>query len=414
MPQTSNQAINRPELRPMNLVRLVSIGYVAGIFFAVMLSTALVLIGVEAIFVSDLVINRLLPHVLEHQAGFLNLIYLIILTIPRVLYIALPLALAVATYLVLLRRREAHEFTVIAGMGFSARAIVAIALLIGLTGQSISLLVSGYLEPHARRLMDEAVFDIQFAALRDGQIAAGKFYEIEEFAVFAASGRIGEVAKNVFIHRRGADNRYRIIVANHTIRMKVPSRNNIGLILEDATIHDFKDPVVDKNVPTVDEKINCPTCPPTGQIAPLSRMKLNHLFIEFPTSKLPVHVPDGGSISQSSSWNLLARLGESRRISQELSERFWRSLLCFVAPLLALLAMAITTPRTYLVALPAACAMVLAGSFFGSRIIRNLIPIVDGGIFWLLTIATIVTALVLMVLIRRFEHGCLCAAKVRL
>ena len=90
--------------------------YAAGLVLDAWKFAFIVLAGAEAIFLSDALISNLLPVVLEHQAGILNLLTLVVLSVPVVLVIALPLALLVGAYFAFLRRRQVAEFTVIAGM----------------------------------------------------------------------------------------------------------------------------------------------------------------------------------------------------------------------------------------------------------------------------------------------------------
>ena len=382
--------------------RAVSLRYTAGIVFDAFKLTVFVLAGAEAIFLSDAIVASILPKILEHQAGLANLFLLIVLTIPKVLIVALPLALLVGVYLTMLRRREASEFAVVAGMGYSARALIALAFLIGLAGLIASVLLSGYVEPLARSQLVKTVHRIKYDALREGKIAAGKFYEIGNYVVFASSGRISDVANNIFVHQSLEQTDSRIIIADQTIRFETPQSRNIGLILKDVAIHDFERFRPDE---VSDERGACQDCDRRMTASPFSVMRSDQFFVNFPTDELPAHEPPGSRPEEWTSFELLMSGAREEWMSRVLGERLLRGLLCFIAPLLGLLALAMTTQRTYLFVLPGIGAVLLGAGFFGSFAVKLLVPIGLSGMTAVLVALTAGSVLLTMILIRRAEHG---------
>ena len=84
-----------------------------------------------------------------------------------------------------------------------------------------------------------------------------------------------------------------------------------------------------------------------------------------------------------------------------------RGLFVFVAPLLALLAVALTRPHTALVALPTAAGLLLAGSFFGPRLLGDLMVFGLAGAAESLAGAALFVSGLAITLVFRFENGCI-------
>lgn len=342
--------------------------YAAGLVLDAWKLAFIVLAGAEAIFLSDALISNLLPVALEHQAGILNLLTLVVLSVPVVLVIALPLALLVGAYFAFLRRRQVAEFTVIAGMGYSSRSLIALAVAIGLGGLAASLLLSGFAEPLARHQLAEAVFHIQYDALREGKIAAGKFYRIGNYAVFASSGRLNDAANNIFIHQRVSPQKDRVVVARHAVRFRGPERStNIGLILEGVAIFDLQHPELDSDEGgPASHDDQCAGCLDTATVSPFQIMRFDRIFVEFPSANLPSLGPRSSQPQEWTSLELLQQGPREEWVTSILGDRMLRGLICFLTPLIGLLAVAMTTDRTYLLALPVAGSVVLCAGFFGS------------------------------------------------
>ena len=390
--------------------------YTGGLLSEVAKRTFIVLVAVEVVYLSDVVISYLLPRVLEFEAGVLDLLLLIVLAMPEVLTIALPLTLLIATYLTLLRRREAREFIIMAGTGYGPRALIALALMVGVGGLSLSLLLTGYAEPHTRYLTRKVLFDIVYGALRDGELSAGKFYEIGDLVVFASSGRIAGVAGNAFIHQRLDNSRYRVIVANKTVRMNTIEGAKTGLILENAAVHEFEKrdaSVGGGDAPAIDSA-DCSACGAGRDMSTLSVLTSNRLFVETPTAEVPQIGARGESIEEWTNFELLSQDTTITSVASTLGVRLLRALLCFLAPLLALLSAGLTTQRTFLIALPLAAAAVLFVSFFTPYAVNVVVPVGLAGTMAIAVAWAAGVALLVVWSIQRFQAGCVGPAGVRL
>lgn len=384
--------------RGVFLRRRVSLGYAGRLLAEIGGLTLLVLAAVEGIFLSDLLISDLLPQVLEHRAGLLNLLLLLALAVPNGLFLSLPLALLVAAYLTFLRRREAGEFAVVAGMGYSTRLLAAAALVAGLGGFLLSAVLSGYVEPNARYLMRRAVFDITYAALRDGAVGAGKFYTLGDETVFVSHGWLADAASNLFIHQHVGGTRNRIVVAPHTRGFASTTGAPVGIVLRDATLLDFD---LDRGGSRV-------------SIEPRSVTTLNQAVVGLPRLAPPDLAGRDGHLEEQTTLELLGSGRRDGDIAAALGKRLLRALLCLLAPLLAVPAMAQTRPKTLLLALPAAATVVLGISFFGPRGVEELVAWGLAGAAWALLAGAVILAGLAAALVRRWQASCVAPAGVRL
>lgn len=322
-----------------------------------------VLMGAQAIFLTNVVVADLLPEAIEHQAGLANFLVLTALTVPGVLVIALPLAVLVGSYLVIMNRRASGEFASFAGMGFTNKGLLQLNFGIGLGAILVSHLISGYAEPLARYQLAKTSFDIKNDAVREGRIAAGEFNAVGDYVFFANSGRFNETARGLFIHERLDDGTTRFVTAHHSFRAPAEEELGLGLILGDVAVYQF----------STDEATSQSTEPCDGCASETAEITLSEqMFIQFQepeTAELPERrsrVPDWTNLE------LLSSGTDNIDAAATLAERFLRDLLCLLAPFVALLAATLTTPRTHLFALPLAGGLVLSAQFLGTFLVQSL------------------------------------------
>lgn len=358
--------------------------------------TFFVLLGAQAIFLTNVVVADLLPEAIEHQAGLGNFVALTVLTVPGVLVIALPLAVLVGSYLVIMNRRAFGEFASFAGMGFTNKGLLQLSFGIGLGAILASHLISGYAEPLARYQLAKTLFDIKNDAVREGRIAAGEFKTIGDYVVFADTGRLNKTAGGVFIHERLDDGTTRFVTAQHSLRASVEEQLGLGLILGDVAVYQFG----------ADEVASQSTEPCAGCAAETAEITLaEQMFIQFrepETEQLPVRrsrVPDQTNLE-------LLELGTNDAdAAATLAGRFLRDLLCLAAPFVALLAATLTTPRTYLFALPLAGGLVLSAQFVGTFLVQSLAGAGMSILLTGITAGAAITGFALIVAIIRHENG---------
>lgn len=399
--------LQRPVQRRWLTWRPVSFRYLAWIIADVIKTTLLILLGVEAIFLSDLVLGYILPHVLNYRASFIEFIQVTSYAVPRALFIALPLAMLISVYLIILRRKEDQELTVISGMGYSTRVLIFLVLVVGSLGAGGSLLLSGFVEPHAKFLMKSKISSIAHRALRDGEVGSGKIYSVGDMTFFASLGRLSTTAGDVFIHQQLPEELNRVIIADKTFRQGSSHSGRFGLILEDVAVYEFTVPhsqVERQNSPLSGSR-DCADCAEESPIGPLKQLYFDRFFAELPMVEFPELKPRGGRADELTLLELLHEDFSNRKVARTLGERVIRALLCILTPFLALLAVVLTTRGTIWFALPGAAVIVLCISFFGSHIVKLLAPLGFASIAGSTILATVVMIYIAKQLIYRFESN---------
>jgi lipopolysaccharide export LptBFGC system permease protein LptF len=396
------QALGREPHRNVFWRAGVSRRYAGDLLGGIARDVVVVLAAVEGIFLSEFMISELLPRVLEHGGTLLDVVVLLLYAVPDGLYLALPVALLIATYLAFLRRREASEFTVIAGMGYGGRLLVSLAALAGIGGFVAATAITGFIEPHARYLFRKTIFDIAIEELRSGEIAAGKFHVFGEMAVFASRGRLGNRASGVFVHEHLDGDRNRIIMAGRSLGLSAEGGRK-AILLDDATILTFA---------RTERTGECEGCTVAPRLAPANVVDLNRFFVGAP--ELPLPQTSGRAVGASGEATTPELLAQADTAAERLGQRLLRAALCFFAPLLALAAVAVTGPKTLLLALPGAGALLLGGTFFGPRLVERLAGMGTwptlGAVFAAMLVAS---ALAVAVVLRR-EPQLINPARVRL
>ncbi|MGE0230428.1 MAG: LptF/LptG family permease [Flavobacteriaceae bacterium] len=376
----------------------------------IFLYTVLALLAVEAIYLSDKVITNLLHVTLQRQAGVGDLALLTLLAAPEVLFITLPTGLLIATYFVMLRRREAREFLIYSGFGYSTSLLVGLCLTIGLAAFAVSLAATGFVEPAARQAFGRLSFDLQYKAMREGRIAPGRFYEFGDYTVFAPPNR---EAGSLFIHQRLDDERYRIVIADRTQLVGQAQSGTLGLIFENARAHEFQRLRDRAEIARRGEIDPCPDCRNAHPAMPTSIVEINRLYGELPTRDLPAFI---GSAHEPGLMTTSELAGGQRTAPEltELASRLLRAFLCLIAPLMGLLACALTRPATLLFALPAATATILCGGFFGGHMLKALAPLGAAATFWPLLAFMAAALLVVIYAVHREQNGCVRPERLRL
>ncbi len=327
----------------------------------------LIVLGtIEAVFLCDVIVSRFMPELMALGASIPTIALVVAYSIPNGLFIALPTALLIGVYITVLRRREKNEFGVFAGFGYSHRILTAGALLIGLLGAGVSLLLSGFLEPPARFLLASTLEQITHKAIRDGELASGRFYEVGNMTFYATSGRMNQGANGVFLYQRPSDKTGRVIVASQLLNPQSYEQAQTGALFNNVNIYEFADSAGSE----VDQRQGlpadaCPECEASEYFQPLTHMYFDRFYMELPEVDLPSirdwRNPDEASLLQlfsAAEWDLVH--------IQEFGERLFRAALCLVTPLMALVAVALTSKKTLLLCLPVASAIVLMLSFFAA------------------------------------------------
>ncbi len=360
-----------------------SFRYYAGIFLAIWLAIAAVMLTVEAIFLSDIIVSLILPELLALDAGAGTILAVILYSAPSGIFIALPLAIVVGVYFVLLRRREDQEFVVTAGLSHGSKPLFAIAFGVGFIGAALSFFVSGFVEPLARYEFRSVIAAAAQQAVRDGKLSAGKFYSVGNTTLFATDGNLSDVAENVFIHTQEAPEEHRVILARKTQNPQITEQGQIGLVFNHAHVYEFRK----------QSKETCDGCEASDRLYSEDHFFISNFYSQLPPLELLEPRQRGGE-KEATIAELISLSNPTKEQVRVIGERTMRWLLCIIAPFIAMAAVAMTFRASLPFAMPAACAAILSLSFFNTTLIGQLSHLgVQTTVLSLLAISALILAL---------------------
>jgi lipopolysaccharide export LptBFGC system permease protein LptF len=319
---------------------------------------ALVLLLIEAVFIAEK-LNEIVLTVIDHRAPIIDIPLLVVLRMPVVFDLALPIATLVACFRVAFLARENREFLVFAGVGVSVQRLALIAWMIGAAAFLVSLLVSGIAAPAAHFAQRYLLFDARFAAL-DGDGPTGTFLGFDDYLVFAPSASERQPPP-LYIHQRvaGTDDTSRIIIADGARLEGLHQNSQAFLYLKSPTILNFVSSKPAGSEPA-GQPISCSDCtqlPRSGVSHILQAQNLMQSVDLGAMSKFP---PRGISVREQSLFDLTGAAETSERSpvqAIEFGRRWGRALLCLLAPLLAGVALALTSRANQAVVVPVAVGL---------------------------------------------------------
>jgi lipopolysaccharide export system permease protein len=383
--------------------------YAMGVVRQIILQVALIVLLIEGIFLTEK-LTSILRAAIDHHVSAGNVILLLVYTAPQIFDLALPLALMIGVYRVILRCREDREFLVLAGMGIGLHQFIGLAMAIGASAMALSLFVSGTVDPHTRFAHRSVLFDAQHEALRGG-ITPGQFYFFDAYTVFAGETTVARPERRLFVHHDQGPTQ-RVIVAARARLSDPDDEGYMTLHLGDIVAQDFS---FDANP---SELGTGGTVGPDGTgsgrdtaftTTPLATMRIGNFARDLNLDQLVRFEPRGRTADE---WTLpeLAGLSsapapQAREHVSELGHRFARALLCLIAPLIAGLTLAMTTRGSQALILPAACAVVMFIDLATSRLASMLGGIGPVGMVFALVAATAVVGLLLVRQAAALQHA---------
>ena len=349
--------------------RPTSVRYLASLLSSIFLVVLVVLLAVDAIFLSDIIVSLVLPELLALDARAFTIFKVILFAIPGGLYIALPTAILIGVYLVLLRRREDQEFIVSAGFGYNLKPLFLLCLFVGLCGAGVSIILSGFVEPHSRFQFRVTIADAAHKAVKDGNLKAGRFYTVDDVTLYAASGRLTNVAEKVFVHQKLPGDINRVTFARKTQNPRANKNGNIGLIFNDAHMYEFGEP--DFAQGQTQQKENCAGCGDGDERPAPTYLFFNNFYSVVSPAKFSVPAERTG-LTETTLFELFSKQASNDKVVHAIGERSLRAFLCIFAPFLALVAVSVTNRTTLFFAMPAAAGFILVLSFLNSSLINSL------------------------------------------
>jgi len=321
-----------------------------------------------------------------------------------------------AAYTALLRMRENRELLVLFASGLGPFQLGALVVLAGLAAQLIAISGSGVIDPMSRFAQRAILFGTELQSLKKG-LSNGEFYYFPSYVAYTMdhitpelpdvpSGQVidargAEVKHTLFVYQQIAPHTSRVVTAAKA-RLDGPDRSGrVILNLNDFTSHTFADayPLLRPSFPSLPGNnlpgANLPsessagdrTAPANGGVfldgmkdTPPITMNVRDMSQLMMVDQLLPFGPRGSDTAEQTIFEQLRYPKDGTADQQAaqmrlLAERFGRSLLCFLAPLLALAAVCLTSRLTNWFALPAACLALMAVNLACEWLITEMTPL---------------------------------------
>jgi len=340
-------------------------GQVAARIFAVM-------VLVEAVFLAER-FPIVFRSVFSHHADLYDTTLLFLCNSTQVFDLALAIAILLAVYWTTLRMRESRELLVLFAAGSGPFQLLAVVILIAFAGQLTSLVMSGVVDPATRFAERRILFDAEFRALRSG-INTGEFYKFPNRVAFAPA-RIkhagADPTRSLFVYEQMSPTKFRVLTADRAL---LDGPNESGLIrvkLGGFTSHTFSS----EQTPAPPPSQN-----PQGQSKSRVVMSATDVTQQMAANELLTLLPRGSELEELTIMEELqshpgAVTKRHRQDMRLLGERFARSLLCLLAPLMALAAICLTFRGTDYLVLPLACLALMLLNVTSGWLIKTIAPV---------------------------------------
>ncbi len=356
-----------------SLRQLASTLYINRLFARTLFEVLLLALLIEGLFLSERLIS-ILKIVIDSPVGLSSAFPLLAFSAAEV-HLALPLAILIATYRIILTYRENREFIALASGGQSVLPLLRFAGALAVTALICSLLISGFAVPHAKFAFRAKVDAVRYETLRAGS-TPGKFLYFPDYIVYVwpAAGR---ASNPVFIRQTLDEKTSRIVNASNTEIIDRSSEGTLIIGLHGVTINDFpsRDEVSTAPDGNSDEKTQNPPC--DGCNPQFHTMNTNNVARSVNITNLMPTQPRGVVLDEWTTPELLGWMsalngrvaGEAEAI--EAVRRLARALLCLIAPFLAWSALTLTTRASQIFVLPLACMVVMVADIGSSQLITH-------------------------------------------
>jgi lipopolysaccharide export LptBFGC system permease protein LptF len=300
--------------------------------------------------------------------------------------------------------REERELLVLSAAGVGLFQLTLLVAAVAVIAQLVSILVSGEIDPASRFAERSILFDAEYRAIRTG-VNAGQFYFFPDHVAFAppkahgpdrrpfepgeyyfspnyVAPRQGPSSEDrrLFVYEEQAPGVSRIITANHAYLDGPDSSGHISLKLREFASHTLLEQHMVPEAATTSGRSPCTgsACPSRLPEFPQLAMHVRDLSQQMSIDQLIPFPPRGTDVAEQSVFEqAFSSVADPDRRAAELAslgQRFTRSLLCFLAPLVALAALTLTTAITNNFILPLACMVLMALDLATERLITELAP----------------------------------------
>jgi lipopolysaccharide export LptBFGC system permease protein LptF len=374
--------------------------YARGFFIRIASQAAAVIVLIEAIFLAEH-FTWVFRDAVRHEADLSGIGLILACSSTEIFDLALAVAILMAGYLTLLRMRESRELLVLFGSGLGPYQLGALIAIVSLAGLVVGLLGSGVADPLSRYAQRSILFSSELRSLKKG-VAKNEFYYFPSYVAYAmdrveggappprapgavpvidASAKPGH-DRTLFVYQQTGANTSRVVTAAQA-RLDGPDRGGkIVLNLNDFTSHTFDDPHPAASENGEAQALPCANCTQLlkeaapSNLPPISMKVRDMSQLMMVDQLLPFTARSSNIVEQTIVEQLFPPPAGMDRAAQMrlLAERFSRSLLSFLAPLMALLGVAMTNRLTNWFALPLSCLMLMAVNLFCEWVITSTVP----------------------------------------
>jgi lipopolysaccharide export system permease protein len=386
--------------------------YARGFFAGLAMRALAVIILIEAIFLAEH-FTWVFRDAVRHEADLAGIALVLLCTSTEIFDLALAVAVLMASYLILLRMRENRELLVLFASGLGPYQLGVLVVIVALAGQLISTIGSGLADPMSRYAQRSILFSSELRSLKKG-VAKNEFYYFPSYVAYAmdhvvdgappprivgdvpvidASGPASEKTapskgrdRTLFVYQQTGPRTSRVVTAAQA-RLDGPDRSGkIVLNLNDFTSHTFADahPMPNANGVTRPDPLKCANCTEILKEGPPVTMKVRDMSqLMMVDQLLPFTTRTSNTAEQTIFEQLFVpdhHTKEARAAQMRLlAERFSRSLLSFLAPLMALLGVALTNRMTNWFALPLTCVALMSANLLCEWVITTTAPVSVAG-----------------------------------
>ena len=380
--------------------------YARGFFNRILFQTTAVIILIEAIFLAEH-FTWVFRDAVRHEADLPGIALVLACTSTEIFDLALAVAILMAAYLTLLRMRENRELLVLFASGLGPYQLGALVVIVALAGQLVGTLGSGVADPLSRYAQRSILFSSELRSLKKG-VAKNEFYFFPSYTAYAMDHVVdgapaprspGEVPvidastnakpgtdRTLFVYQQTGAHIARVITAAQA-RLDGPDRSGrIVFNLNDFTSHTFADahPMASDTGAVRAGGARCSDCTEIWKDGPPVSMKVRDMSqLMMVDQLLPFSSRSSTTVEQTVFEQLFVpdnQAGGARAAQMRLlAERFSRSLLSFLAPLMALLGVSLTNRLTNWFALPLSCLMLMAVNLVCEWVITTTAPVSVAG-----------------------------------
>ncbi len=389
----------------VTLANFVGGDYARGFFVRILSQAVAVIILIEAIFLAEH-FTWVFRDAVRHEADLTGIALVLACTSTEIFDLALAIAILMAAYFSLLRMRENRELLVLFASGLGPHQLSALIVVVALAGQVVGTLGSGVADPLSRYAQRSILFSSELRSLKKG-VAKNEFYYFPSYTAYAmdhvvdgappprASGAVpvidasANVApasssgrdRTLFVYQQTGARTSRVVTAAQA-RLDGPDLSGrIVLNLNDFTSHTFADahPMASENGASHAGRLNCPDCVEIWKDGPPVSMKVRDMSQLMMVDQLLPFTSRSSNTAEQTIFEQLfvpdSRTADARAAQMRLlAERFSRSLLSFLAPLMALLGVALTNRLTNWFALPLSCLALMSVNLLCEWVITTIAP----------------------------------------